>query len=138
MVENRNASSGVRIEEVQPYQGVEVIKIVNHSENEQPLTGWSIVTTDGMFVFKMPMDVSMKPGERLEVACTSKRQIRGKFDLIWKRHKRLNANWDDLLLIDSSGKVAHRYQYGRLREGVQKRFSLQRWVERRLAKQDAR
>jgi len=136
MVENSDVGSGVRIEEVQPYQGYEVIKIINQSEHEQPLTGWSIVTMDGLFVFKIPMDVSMKPGECLEVACTSKRQIQGKFDLIWKRHKRLNANWDDLLLIDSTGQVAHRYRYGRRREGGQKRFSLRRWVARRLARQD--
>jgi len=132
----RHRDSGVIIEDVESYQSHEVIKIVHQGESEQSLTGWSIVTMDGLFVYKMPMGMSLKPGERLRVACTPKKVIPGKVDLIWKRHKHLNADWDELLLIDDSGKVVHSFRYGRMRQGGQKRYSLLNWIGRRLAGQE--
>jgi hypothetical protein len=129
-------SSGVIFEDVESYQEYEIIRIVHQGGGEQSLTGWSIVSMDGPFVFKMPMSVSLKPGQRLRVACTPKKSIPGKHDLVWKRHKHLNADWDELLLLDPTGKVVDRFWYRKMRSARQKGFSILNWIGHRLAGQD--
>jgi hypothetical protein len=96
------------------HRGYEVITILNRGDSEQSLTGWCIATLEGMFVFRIPMGLSLMPGDHLRVACGPiKTDLKG-VDLVWKRYKHLNADWDMILLIDASGDVVDRYPYGKV------------------------
>lgn len=91
----------------------EVITILNQGDGEQSLTGWCIATLDGLFVFRIPMGVTLMPGDHIRVACGPKRSILKGYDLVWKRYKHLNADWDMILLINASGNVVDHYPYGK-------------------------
>lgn len=102
------------IGDAKAYLGHEVITIVNQGEVKQSLTGWCIATLDGLFVFRIPMGITLIPGDHLHVACGPQKSILRGYDLIWKRFKRLNANWDVILLINPAGQVVDHYPYGKL------------------------
>jgi hypothetical protein len=110
----KDDNSEVVIQDVKAHFGHEVITIMNQGEGKQSLTGWSIATLDGVFVFKIPLGLTLMPDDRLSVACGPKRSILKKYDLIWKRYKGLNADWDVILLIDASGNVVDHRRYGRI------------------------
>jgi hypothetical protein len=101
------------VRDAKAFFGHEVITIMNQGDGEQSLTGWCIATLDGLFVFRIPMGVTLMPGDHLRVACGPKRSILKEYDLVWKRYKHLNADWDMILLINASGNVVDHYPYGK-------------------------
>jgi hypothetical protein len=107
-------NSEVVIQDVKTHHGHEVITIMNQGEGKQSLTGWSIATLDGLFVFKIPLGLTLMPEGCLSVACGTRRSILEEYDLIWKRYKGLNEDWDVIWLIDASGKVVDHCRYGRI------------------------
>ena len=102
------------VRDAKAFLGHEVITILNQGDGEQSLTGWCIATLDGLFVFRIPMGVTLMPGDHLRVACGPKRSILKGYDLVWKRYKHLNADWDMILLINASGNVVDHYPYGKI------------------------
>jgi hypothetical protein len=105
------------IHDVEAHSGYEVITIGSRGEDKKTLAGWRLVTLDGFFVYKFPFGTIVKSGCQVHVVCSSKKLMHMKDDLFWKRHKGLNPNWDVVLLVDASGRVADRYQYGRFIAG---------------------
>lgn len=109
--------SNVYINGVETRSWYEVVTIVNQGDDDKSLAGLRIVTLDGFFVYKVPFGVSVKPGCQLHVACSIDGSMNTKYDLIWKRHKGLNSNWDVILLVDASGNVVDRCRYGKFGTG---------------------
>jgi hypothetical protein len=105
--------ANVYISDVEKHLGYEVIKIANQGNVNRSLAGWRIVTTNGFFVYKIPFNVIVKPGCQLHVACSSDAVIHAKFDLMWRRQKGLNPNLDFILLVNVTGNVVDRFQYGK-------------------------
>jgi hypothetical protein len=102
------------VRDAKAFLGHEVITILNQGDGEQSLTGWCIATLDGLFVFRIPMGLTLMPGDHLRVACGPERSILKGYDLVWKRYKHLNADWDMILLISASGDVVDHYPYGKI------------------------
>ena len=113
---SREPTTQVFIKDVDSRNRYDVISIVNQGDDTRSLGGWVIVTLSGFFVYKVPLEVSVEPGCQLKIACSSNTSVTKKYDLVWKRYKRLNSNGDEILLVNGSGDVVDRCQYGRFQE----------------------